>query len=182
MWEWFSISIWCVGVLWIFNPHHTYDCFYRTAKSMEGMSLHPEDVEHNRTDLQDYEGNGSAQLGPQVKKWMVHAHNLSYEFLTLTGTLLVFACFCFFCLVQKQVNQAFQRFDKRWSMPFVWGAFSGATVAIARMGRSWSGNVKRITGLQCVFLVNYQICSMAFLKMPASTSAYVNVQSQEVNP
>ena len=35
---------------------------------MEGMSLHPEDVEHNRTDLQDYEGNGSAQLGPQVKK------------------------------------------------------------------------------------------------------------------
>jgi len=28
----------------------------------------------------------------------------------------------------------------------------------------------------------YQICSRAFLKMPASTSAYVNVQSQEVNP
>ena len=59
VWEWFSpCPSGVLGCCEVFNPHHTYDWSYRTAKSMEGMSLHPEDIENQRTGLQDYRETG----------------------------------------------------------------------------------------------------------------------------
>ena len=106
---------------------------------------------------------------------MVHAHNLSYEFPTLTGTIVGF---CMFLLLLPGTEAGEPSFSKiRQTLV--------DALCLRSIFRSNSSNCKdgkKLVG-KCEADHWVAMCfSGAFLKMPASTSAYVNVQSQEVNP